>query len=226
MTVIKFATLDIPVDLVERSIVVLQQVQFLNRNRNDAHLPLLVVTDCDREVRKHVVVNHKTADQYFSKFLGLTFHRNDGQAVWLSPRGCSSADTTWFDYDLTKISHRKNVVETIVHEFAHVVVGRQRGHGWGFRRAYTLLVDLVGNDVFSEWVTCTPNHEAFDVWAAVLRVIERYQRTGEYERPATGSYAEGTTWSWPSLRRREELDKHMAALARMRKRITKIHSAL
>lgn len=222
MTVIKFTTLDIPVDLVEQSIVVLQQVQFLNRNRNDAHTPLLVVTDCDREVRKHVVVNHKTADRDFTRFLGLTFHRNHGKAVWLSPRGCSHDGKTWA-YDLTRVDHRKDVVGTIVHEFAHVVAGRRRGHGWGFRRAYTLLLDFVGNDVFSNWVAGgLGGLPAFDVWSTVEKTIARYQRLGEYERPATGSYSDGSTWSWSGLRRREELDKHVAALARMRKRIAKI----
>lgn len=216
MTIIDLAQLTLPVDRVSASIASAVMVRNLNGNRNDAHKTIQLITDDVDVMCKHTTISGTDLAD-FDECLGLTFHRPRGYFIWLSPlQRFSNGNTSTPPYDLALTNHRARVVETLVHELAHAMVGGRRGHGWTFRRMYVLLIEFVGNRVFADWVgrTYDPHKHAYNV-------ISRYQRTGEYHRPGADDYRDA--WSWSGQRRDEEVDKHMKALGRMIKRVGPSH---
>lgn len=212
LPVIHLERIPLPHDLVRAAVERAIVVQTLNGTRNDASLPITLITDSADVARNHIAIDEKDFDDVW----GLTWHRPDRKVIWLSPERNGKL------VDCTKRPYRKEVGSTLVHELAHAMVGRSRGHNWTFRRMYALLLELVGNDVLGRWVESLSiaAGRPYLIESEVNCVIARYQRTGEYRRPSADSYSDA--WSWSGERRSEELAKHLTVVERMKRRVQKL----
>lgn len=212
--IIDLETLALPPQLVHEAVTTAAVVRHLNRNRT-GNPTVLIITDSVLTVKKHIILD-KRDYEYADTCLGLTWHRPIGAHIWLSPMWRSGGNAPERPYDLANLGDRRQVVRTLVHELAHAMVGPKHAHGWTFRRMFTLLIELIGNRHFGEWIGqhYDPEQEA---WSVILR----YQRHGDYYRPTADALAEA--WSDARQRRREEVSKHVFALDRAAKRYDKIH---
>lgn len=214
--IIDLRTLEIPHELVMTAVAHAAVVRQLNRNKTGNGI-ISLITDDATTVKKHVTLDQRD-DRFIDTCLGLTWHRPQGAYVWLSTMrrfgdGGTQAERP---YDLANAGDRKRVIQTLVHELAHAMVGYRHAHGWTFRRMYALLLEFVGNRCFGEWIG-----EHFIVDSEVRNAVIIYQRTGEYYRPNADAYEDA--WSSSGQRRREEVAKHVAAVDRMARRFADVH---
>lgn len=214
--IIDMQTLDVPHELLINVAAVGATVRHLNRNKTGNGVVQLI-TDSQVTIKKHLVLGPKD-EEFFNTCLGLTWHRHTGAHIWVSPiqRFSSTSTVTPRSYDLELMDDRAHVAQTIIHEVAHAMVGHKHNHGWTFRRMYVLLVELAGNRHLAEWIG-----KYFDPHQEAWTIVTKYQSVTIRHRPTADCYEEA--WSGPSLRRREEVAKHMQALGRMTKRYADVH---
>lgn len=187
-------------ELVRRSAAFAAGVALLNRNRNflgEVHQPVTLVTD-----RLDLITETRASCTFFENqatFLGTCWsgsYSQGGSLIWLNHR-----------HDNDVIRGRAGLVNTLVHELAHAYT---RGkHGWTFRRMFALLQPRL--------------YELFDVYYKTehLRdLIARYQSNHITERSGGDAYAYTFVDKWD--RRDEEFAAHMAASARLERRLHRL----
>jgi hypothetical protein len=186
-------------ELVERAAYLAQFIALKNGNKTGPNLALRLITDDIKTVESRVPVNTSGHEHY----LGLTWRRsNQGSFIWITPKYGENIQTP---------ANYRDTVETLIHELAHAMT--KTGHGWTWRRMYALLLTFISPMFVAE-------ESAFDVRRYVHHTIQKYQRRGETTRTRDGDW--NTTWAYE--RRDEELEKHLAAVKRMRKRLgTELH---